>query len=35
VVLLGPFTNLAVIVLMFVVFMLTGTGLFVRRETNR
>ncbi len=35
VVLLNPMTNLITMVLMFVVFMLAGTALFVRRETNR
>lgn len=35
VVLLGPTTNLAMMALMFVAFMLVGTSLFVRRETNR
>ncbi len=35
VVLLSPLTNLIVIVAMFGVFMVAGTALFVRRETNR
>ena len=35
VVLLSPITNVAVLVLMFVVFLVIGTTLFVRRETNR
>jgi ABC-2 type transport system permease protein len=35
VVLLGPPANLAMMALLFVVFMLAGTALFVRRETNR
>ena len=35
VVLLSPLTNAAVLALMFVVFMVAGTALFVRRETNR
>jgi hypothetical protein len=35
VVLLGPALNLATIALMFAVFMVVGTALFVRRETNR
>ena len=35
VVLLNPVTNLMVIAAMFAVFMLVGTALFVRRETNR
>ena len=35
VVLLDPVTNLVTIALMFAVFMLAGTALFVRRETNR
>jgi ABC-2 type transport system permease protein len=35
VVLLDPVTNLGTIALMFAVFMLAGTALFVRRETNR
>lgn len=35
VVLLDPLTNLATMALMFTVFMLAGTALFVRRETNR
>jgi ABC-2 type transport system permease protein len=35
VVLLDPITNLTMMALMFVVFMLVGTALFVRRETNR
>jgi ABC-2 type transport system permease protein len=35
VVLASPITNLTVLVLMFVVFMVVGTTLFVRRETNR
>jgi ABC-2 type transport system permease protein len=35
VVLASPLTNLIVLVLMFVVFMVAGTTLFVRRETNR
>ena len=35
VVLLSPLTNAAVLALMFVVFMMAGTALFVRRETNR
>jgi len=35
VVLLDPVTNLATIALMFTVFMLAGTAMFVRRETNR
>jgi ABC-2 type transport system permease protein len=34
-VLLDPVTNLATMALMFTVFMLAGTALFVRRETNR
>ena len=33
--LLSPITNVAVLVLMFVVFLVIGTTLFVRRETNR
>ncbi|MGH7763365.1 MAG: ABC transporter permease [Candidatus Dormibacteraceae bacterium] len=35
VVLLDPLTNLAVMVVMFAVFITFGTALFVRRETNR
>jgi ABC-2 type transport system permease protein len=35
VVLLGPALNVATMTLMFVVFMVVGTALFVRRETNR
>jgi ABC-2 type transport system permease protein len=35
VVLLSPLTNASVLALMFVVFMIAGTALFVRRETNR
>ena len=35
VVLLNPLTNLTVMVVMFAVFMVAGTALFVRRETNR
>jgi hypothetical protein len=35
VVLLSPLTNTAVLALMFAVFMVLGTTLFVRRETNR
>jgi ABC-2 type transport system permease protein len=35
VVLLAPMANLLVIVAMFVVFLILGTALFVRRETNR
>jgi hypothetical protein len=35
VVLLDPPTNLTVMAVMFGVFMLLGTALFVRRETNR
>ena len=35
VVLAAPATNVAVLVLMFAVFMIAGTTLFVRRETNR
>ena len=35
VVLLNPVTNVAALALMFVVFMVIGTALFVRRETNR
>ena len=35
VVLLSPLTNAAVLALMFVAFMVVGTALFVRRETNR
>ena len=35
VVLLAPATNVAVLLLMFAVFMILGTTLFVRRETNR
>jgi ABC-2 type transport system permease protein len=35
VVLLDPATNLAMLALMFAAFMLAGTALFVRRETNR
>jgi len=35
VVLTSPATNVAVLALMFAVFMVTGTTLFVRRETNR
>src|SRR5207253_9023031 len=35
VVLASPMTNVAVLALMFMVFMVTGTALFVRRETNR
>ena len=35
IVLLDPLTNLLAMALMFAVFMLTGTALFVRRETNR
>jgi len=35
VVLASPMTNVAVLALMFMVFMVIGTALFVRRETNR
>jgi hypothetical protein len=35
VVLLDPVTNLLTIALMCAVFLLAGTALFVRRETNR
>jgi ABC-2 type transport system permease protein len=35
VVLLDPFTNLVVMIVMFAVFITVGTALFVRRETNR
>jgi len=35
VVLLSPVTNVAVLALMFAVFMVLGTALFIRRETNR
>ena len=35
VVLFSPMTNLAVMAVMFVVFLFLGTALFVRRETNR
>ena len=35
VVLFSPMTNVAVLVMMFVVFMVIGTALFVRRETTR
>jgi hypothetical protein len=35
VVLLSPVINIAVLVAMFVVFMVAGTALFVRRETSR
>ncbi|HKW59455.1 MAG TPA: ABC transporter permease [Candidatus Dormibacteraeota bacterium] len=35
VVLLSPVTNAAVLVLLFALFMVAGTALFVRRETNR
>ncbi|TMF23176.1 MAG: ABC transporter permease [Chloroflexi bacterium] len=35
VVLLSPATNIAVLAVMFVVFMVVGTALFVRRETSR
>jgi hypothetical protein len=35
VVLLDPATNALTMALMFVIFMLVGTALFVRRETNR
>lgn len=35
VVLLSPLTNAAVLALLFAVFMVSGTALFVRRETNR
>ena len=35
VVLLDPATNLVTIALMVAAFMLAGTALFVRRETNR
>ena len=35
VVLLDPEINLMVMALMFAVFIVTGTALFVRRETNR
>jgi hypothetical protein len=35
VVLFAPATNVLVIALMFTIFMLTGTALFTRRETNR
>jgi ABC-2 type transport system permease protein len=35
VVLLSPTTNAAILALMFAVFMVSGTALFVRRETNR
>jgi ABC-2 type transport system permease protein len=34
-VLATPVTNVAVLLLMFAVFMIAGTALFVRRETNR
>jgi hypothetical protein len=35
VVLAAPVTNVAVLTLLFAVFMILGTTLFVRRETNR
>jgi ABC-2 type transport system permease protein len=35
VVLLDPLLNVAIVATLFVVFMVIGTGLFVRRETNR
>jgi ABC-2 type transport system permease protein len=35
VVLATPATNVAVLLLMFAIFMVAGTTLFVRRETNR
>ncbi len=35
VVLLSPLTNVAVLALLFAVFLVAGTALFVRRETNR
>ncbi|HYN99356.1 MAG TPA: ABC transporter permease, partial [Actinomycetota bacterium] len=35
VVLLGPLTNLAVMAIMFGVFLVIGTALFVRKERNR
>jgi uncharacterized membrane protein HdeD (DUF308 family) len=35
VVLLNPVTNVAVLALMLGVFLIVGTTLFVRRETNR
>jgi uncharacterized membrane protein HdeD (DUF308 family) len=35
VVLLSPITNVAVLALMLGVFLIVGTTLFVRRETNR
>jgi ABC-2 type transport system permease protein len=31
----APATNIAVLLLMFAIFMVAGTALFVRRETNR
>jgi uncharacterized membrane protein HdeD (DUF308 family) len=34
-VLLNPVTNVAVLALMLGVFLIIGTALFVRRETNR
>ena len=34
-VLATPAANVAVLLLMFTVFMIAGTALFVRRETNR
>jgi hypothetical protein len=34
-VLATPATNMAVLLLMYAVFMIAGTALFVRRETNR
>jgi len=34
-VLFDPLTNLAVMVVMFTVFLVVGTALFVRQETNR
>jgi uncharacterized membrane protein HdeD (DUF308 family) len=35
VVLFSPVTNIAALLLMFAVFMIVGTTLFVRRETTR
>jgi ABC-2 type transport system permease protein len=35
IVLFDPFTNLLVMVAMFTVFLVVGTSLFVRQETNR
>ncbi len=34
-VLMSPVTNVAVLAVMFAAFMIVGTTLFVRRETNR